>query len=44
MSHPAGSNARHDDVRTRAFEDLRRFEVVMEATSTTAMVFTASST
>jgi orotate phosphoribosyltransferase len=30
MSHPAGSNARHDDVRSRALEDLRRFEVVME--------------
>jgi len=30
MTQPAGSNARHDDVRTRAFEDLRRFEVVME--------------
>ena len=29
MAHAVGS-ARHEDVRTRAFEDLRRFEVVME--------------
>jgi orotate phosphoribosyltransferase len=29
MTHAIG-NARHDDVRSRAFEDLRRFEVVME--------------
>lgn len=30
MTHRAIGNARHEDVRTRAFEDLRRFEVVME--------------
>jgi orotate phosphoribosyltransferase len=29
MTLPTG-NARHDEVRARAFEDLRRFEVVME--------------
>ena len=30
MTHPATANARHAEVRTRAFEDLRRFEVVMD--------------
>ena len=30
MTQAASGNARHDDVRTRAFEDLRRFEVVMD--------------
>jgi len=30
MTHTATSNARHDDVRARALDDLRRFEVVME--------------
>ena len=29
MTHSVG-NARHDEVRSRAFEDLRRFEVVMD--------------
>ena len=44
MTHPAGSNARHDDVRARAFEDLRRFEVVMEGHFDYGNVSTASST
>ena len=30
MTHPAVRNVRLEDVQTRAFEDLRRFEVVME--------------
>ena len=30
MTHTAARNIRHDDVRARAFDDLRRFEVVME--------------
>jgi orotate phosphoribosyltransferase len=30
MTQATGSNARHDEVRLRAFEDLRRFEVVMD--------------
>lgn len=30
MIHPTDGNARHDEVRIRAFEDLRRFEVVMD--------------
>ncbi len=30
MTQTASGNARHDEVRIRAFEDLRRFEVVME--------------
>ncbi len=30
MTHATSGSARHDDVRIRAFEDLRRFEVVME--------------
>ena len=29
MTNAAG-NARHDEVRSRAFEDLKRFEVVMD--------------
>ena len=30
MTHTIAGNARHDEVRARAFDDLRRFEVVME--------------
>lgn len=30
MTNTAAGNARHDEVRARAFDDLRRFEVVME--------------
>lgn len=30
MTQAPGGNARHDDVRKRAMEDLRRYEVVME--------------
>ena len=30
MTQTAFANARHDQVRSRAFDDLRRFEVVME--------------
>ena len=30
MTRPPASNARHDDVRARALQDLRRFEVVMD--------------
>ena len=30
MTQTMTGNARHDEVRARAFEDLRRFEVVME--------------
>ena len=30
MTQTITGNARHDEVRARAFDDLRRFEVVME--------------
>ena len=30
MTNTAAGNARHEEVRARAFDDLRRFEVVME--------------
>lgn len=30
MTHTVTSNSRHEEIRTRAFEDLRRFEVVMD--------------